>query len=226
MLSSKPIPFNHDQVAQYEHRRYRGFDQRLVHWRETKILENWLRNLAQEKAAFFLDAPCGYGRFSRLILKYGYRLVSGDLSLAMVERARVLEYGNSKPLGIVINMLEPLPFKDLSFEVVLSLRFFHHLHSPNERKSVLMEIARVTRRWAIVSFYRKQPLHELQRKLRRLVRRSSTRISMVPLATFKEEAAAAGFHLKTIIPLFRGLHAQHFALLEKSYKSMKENGCF
>lgn len=215
MSSSKLIPFNKHQVAEYERRRYRGLDQRLVHWRETKILKEWLKELAQEGPGLCLDAPCGYGRFSHLILKSGYKLISGDLSLAMVERAKRWEYNGHNPIGIVINMLSRLPFVDSSFEVVLCLRFFHHLHLAVERVAVLTEIARVTRRWAIVSFYRKQPLHELQRKLRRHIKRSSTQISMVNLSTFKEEVAAAGFSLKKIIALCPGLHGQHFALLEK-----------
>lgn len=215
MSSSKLIPFDRHQVAEYERRRYRGFDQRLVQWRETKILEKWLKKLAQESGGRCLDVPCGYGRFSHLILKSGYRLISGDLSLPMVERARAREYNGHIPIGIVINIFSGLPFADSSFEVVLCLRFFHHLHSPEERLSVLREIARVTRRWAIISFYRKQPLHELQRKLRRLVRPSPTRISMVALSPFLKEAAAAGFRLKKIIALCRGFHAQHFAILEK-----------
>lgn len=215
MSSSKPIPFDPHQVAEYERRRYRGLDQRLVHWRETKIVKKWLKELAQEARGRCLDAPCGYGRFSRLILKSGYILISGDLSLSMVKRARAREYNGHIPIGIVINMLNGLPFINSSFEVVLCLRFFHHLHSNKERVAVLTEMARVTRRWAIVSFYRKQPLHELQRKLRRHIKRSSTEISMVNLATFKQEVMTAGFSLKKIIALCRGLHGQHFALLEK-----------
>lgn len=217
MSSSKPIPFDRHQVAEYERRRYRGLDQRLVHWRETKILKKWLKELAQKGPGLCLDAPCGYGRFSHLILKSGYILISGDLSLAMVERTSAQEYNGRIPIGIVINMLAGLPFIDSSLEVVLCLRFFHHLHLAKERVAVLTEIARVTRRWAIVSFYRKQALHEFQRKLRRYVRRSSTQISMVSLTTFKEEAAAAGFSLKKIVALCRGLHGQHFALLEKRH---------
>mgnify|MGYP000592660365 CR=1 FL=1 len=217
MSSSKPIPFNDQQVAEYERRRYRGLDQRLVHWRETRILSRWLKDLARtsEFPGLCLDAPCGYGRFSQHILASGFNLVSADLSLSMVKRALKRGFNGHFPIGIVINLLADFPFADHSFDLVLSLRFFHHLHSTEERQHVLVEIGRVTTRWAIVSFYRKQPLHELQRKLRRWLRPSPTRISMLSLATFSREAALAGFRLKKISALWPGLHAQHFALLEK-----------
>ncbi|MCX7974704.1 MAG: class I SAM-dependent methyltransferase [Candidatus Aminicenantes bacterium] len=217
MSSLKSIPFNSCQVAEYERRRYRGLDQRLVHWRETRILKKWLKELALQgdNLGPCLDAPCGYGRFSRLILENGFRLISGDLSLAMVARARRRGYNNHFPIGIILNMLTGLPFIDSSFDVVLSLRFFHHLHSSRERLTVLTEIARVTKRWAIVSFYKKQALHIWQRRFRRIVKPSPTKISMVSLVTFKQEVAAAGFCLRKLTPLCPGLHAQHFALLEK-----------
>jgi len=217
MSSSKPTPFNEQQVAEYERRRYRGLDQRLVHWRETRILSRWLKDLAGKSdfPGLCLDAPCGYGRFSQLILASGFNLISADLSFSMVQRARKRGFNGHFPIGIVINLLAAFPFADRCFDLVLALRFFHHLHSTEERQHVLAEIGRVTRRWAIVSFYRKQPLHELQRKLRRRLRPSATRISMLPLATFSRETALAGFRLKKISALWPGLHAQHFALLEK-----------
>lgn len=216
MSSSKPIPFDDHQVAEYERRRYRGLDQRLVHWRETKILGRWLKKLGQEGSfSLCLDAPCGYGRFSQLIQKKGFVLISGDLSLAMVKRALNKEFNGRFPIGIVIDMLTGFPFIESSFDVVLCLRFFHHLPSSEERLRVLTEISRVTKKWAVVSFYRKQFLHELQRKLRRRLHPSRTRLSMLPLSTFGQEVAAAGFRLKKLVALCRGLHAQHFALLEK-----------
>lgn len=217
MSSWKMAPFDAHQVAEYERRRYRGLDQRLVHWRETKILNKWLKNLAlqSQTPGYCLDAPCGYGRFSILILEKGFKLISGDLSPAMVERAKSREVNGHYPIGVILNMLEGLPFLDASFEVVLSLRFFHHLHSSQERLTVLREMARVTKRWAILSFYKQQFLHAWQRKLRRLIKPSATRISMLPLATFKEEVTEAGFYLRKLVPLFPGLHAQHLVLLEK-----------
>lgn len=217
MSSLKTVPFEAHQVAEYERRRYRGLDQRLVHWRETKILNKWLKNLASQSQfpCYCLDAPCGYGRFSLLLLEKGFILFSGDLSPAMVERARARKYNGRWPIAIILNMLDGLPFLDNSFEIVISLRFFHHLHSSQERLTVLRELARVTRRWAILSFYKQQLLHAGQRKLRRLIKPSSTRISMLPLTTFKEEVSAAGFYLRKLTPLFPAFHAQHFALLEK-----------
>lgn len=217
MSSSRSHRFSQEEVAAYERKRYRGLDQRLVDWREKKIVQHFLK-LSLPRATTWplaLDAPCGYGRFSRLILDQGFRLVSGDFSPAMVERA--CRQGNNMnfPIGIVVDMKTRLPFKDDSFDVVVCLRFFHHLHTPEERKFVLAELGRVCRDKLIISFYHLQWVHRWQRAMRRLIHPSPTRISMLPLSGFIREAEEAGLEVKEIRFLCRLVHAQCLALLAK-----------
>ncbi|MGQ9471001.1 MAG: class I SAM-dependent methyltransferase [Candidatus Aminicenantales bacterium] len=217
MSFSRSHPFSQEEVAAYERKRYRGIDQRLVDWRERKVIQRFLRLTPWQSAGspLALDAPCGYGRFSRLILSQGLGLISSDFSAAMVEQARRKGYKSSYPVGVVADMKAGLPFRDNCFHFVLCLRFFHHLHLSAERSAVLGELNRVCRDKLVISFYRLQPIHRLQRALRRLIHPSPTRISMLPLAVFLQEAEQAGFVVKEIRPLFRGVHAQCIALLEK-----------
>jgi len=219
MFLRAKVPFQEHEVADYERRRYRGLDQRIVHRREVRILKKMLRLAGADPAAglraFALDAPCGYGRFSALLLEAGYRPVSCDLSLAMVKRARAKDPISPSPIGIVANVTQGLPVCDAAFPLVFSLRFFHHLHRPGERRAALREFARAGTGWLILSFYRANILHQAQRALRRRVKRSKTRIKMITGREFEEEATGAGFRLVRVFPLFRGIHAQHIALLKK-----------
>jgi len=214
------VPFQEHEVADYERRRYRGFDQKIIHRREARILRRILGHVGAETPAeprvLALDAPCGYGRFSGLLLEAGYRPVSCDLSLAMVRRARAKDPVSPNPIGIVANVTQGLPVRDGAFPLVFSLRFFHHLHRPEERRAALGEFARAGSGWLVLSFYRANILHQAQRALRRRVKRSQTRIKMITGREFKEEATEAGFRLVRVFPLFRGIHAQHIALLEKA----------
>jgi SAM-dependent methyltransferase len=219
MSSRAKLPFQEHEVADYERRRYRGIDQRIVHRREVRILKKALR-LPGEKATaalpvLALDIPCGYGRFSGLLAEAGYRPVSCDLSLAMVRRALAKAQIPLHPLGVVANVVQGLPVRAGAFPLVFSLRLFHHLHRPEERRAALGEFAHAGSRWLILSFYRANALHQAQRALRRLVRRSKTRIKMISGREFEEETARAGFRVVRVFPLFRGLHAHHIALLEK-----------
>lgn len=217
-LQTKP-PFRENEVADYERRRYRGIDQRIVHRREVRILKRALELVGAGVPADFgvlaLDAPCGYGRFSGLLIEAGYRPVSCDLSLAMVRRARTKDSISPNPIGLVANLTGGLPFRDGAFPLVFSLRFFHHLHHPEERQAALAEFARTGSGWLILSFYRANVLHQAQRALRRRVKRSKTRIKMITGREFRAEAEAAGFRVVRVFPLFRGVHAHHIALLKK-----------
>lgn len=228
MSSSKneppsPKPFDRPGVADYERRRYRGLDQRLVDRRERCLLSRAFARLrarapeawAGPNGPLILDAPCGYGRFTSLILGEGARLVSADLALPMVERTlegrgRVRHLG-----GAVADLRGGLPFKPASFDYVFSMRLFHHLHSPEHRRAVLREFARVASGGVVMSYYRFRGLHALQRRLRRFLTGARREIRMVPGETFEREAADAGFTIDRVYPLFRGLHAQHIVVLRR-----------
>ncbi len=219
MSSSGNRPFQKHEVEDYERRRYRGLDQRLVDAREQRIVRRFLETArgkgAGERADLVLDAPCGYGRFSSLVQDLGLRLVSSDLSFYMVDRARVRDGRHPRSDGVVADLKKGLPFKTASFAAVLSIRFFHHVHESQEREEILGEFARVSSRWAILSYYELNRLHRLQRKIRRGLKRSKTRIRMVTKAEFMQELEKAGFRVFKKLPLLWGIHAQKIVLLEK-----------
>lgn len=208
------VPFEKHEVEDYERKRYRGWDQRLVHSREERILGNILKIIG-DCPQLFLDAPCGYGRFTDLLLAENAAVVSSDLSFHMVRRARERSSGPRFPLGAVADIKRGLPFRDGAFEAVLSMRFFHHLHRMEDRMAVLAEFRRVTAGWVILSFYRMNALHSIQRKLRRTVKKSRTQIKMISRREFTNEVRDAGLRTVRIFPLFRGIHAHHIALLRK-----------
>lgn len=202
-------------VREYERKRYRGLDQRIVHSREDKLIGRMLAaamaGVPAGRSARLLDLPCGYGRFTGRLGEGGGEVVTSDLSIEMVRRTR--EHFGAP--GAVANATQGLPFKSGAFDAVVSIRFFHHLHAPEARAVVLSEFARTTSQWAVVSFYRESGLHAAQRKLRRLSGKSRTNIKMLEKGVFERETAAAGFEVVRIVPLFRGLHAYHLALLRK-----------
>jgi SAM-dependent methyltransferase len=218
-MSTSPSPgFKEHEVADYERKRYRGLDQRLVNAREMRVLRKLLSvgpPAARGEPVRALDAPCGYGRFAGLLSEAGFAIFATDLSVAMVKRARAPGAAPSHPIGIVSDLTRGLPFKPETFSLVFSMRFFHHLHESPARQGALAEFARVSREWLIVSYYQANPLHLAQRALRRRILRKKTRIKMISGREFREEAASSGFEVVRVVPLFRGIHAQHIALLRK-----------
>ena len=213
---SSNIPFEKHEVEEYERKRYRGIDQRLVHGREGRLLRNILRKIG-DGPLLVLDIPCGYGRFSNILLDKDFSLVSSDLSFHMVKRAS--EKGGQPHSrffsGVVADAKQGLPFKKGAFSLLLSMRFFHHIHEKEEREFILNEFSRATSGWMILSYYQKNSLHILQRKLRRKIKSSRTRIKMIPRKEFYKEVEGAGLRVVKISPLFGGIHAHHIALLKK-----------
>jgi SAM-dependent methyltransferase len=215
MFFSINVPFRKQEVEDYERRRYRGLDQKIVDRREKRILRKILKEIGAD-SRLALDAPCGYGRFSTLLLERGVKLTSTDYSFYMVKRTKEKEEHSRVALGVVADLKRGLPFKKETFDFVLSMRFFHHVHQANERASILKEYARVSRAWVILSYYQLNWLHSLQRKLRRRIKKSKTQIKMISRSDFEKEVRASGFRVVRIFPLFRGIHAHRIALLAKS----------
>jgi SAM-dependent methyltransferase len=214
--SSSSRAFKEHEVKEYEQKRYRGIDQKLVHRKETRILERLLGRIPPGSGNA-LDIPCGYGRFSSLLGKKGWNFISCDFSFSMVKRAKASRQENKrlKNWGVVADAKQGLPFKENTFSVLLCMRFWHHVHDPSERKAILGFFSGVTSEWVILSFYRVNALHRLQRRFRRKLKKSPTRIKMISREEFNNEIKDAGFECLEVAPLFRGIHAQHVALLKK-----------
>ncbi len=211
------MPFSKNEVADYEKKRYRGLDQRLVHSREQKILKKIFDRIGETRG-LALDLPCGYGRFSGFLLERGLGLINCDISHAMVERAneRISKLTPSKGIGAVADATSGLPFKGAAFSLVFSLRFFHHVHNSEDRKKILDEYSRVTSGWVVLSYYQTNVLHKIQRAFRRKIKKTPTRIKMITRQEFQGEVEESGFEVVSVFPLFRGIHSQHIALLKKT----------
>jgi SAM-dependent methyltransferase len=256
MSSSKnKSRFSRPQVEDYEKRRYRGLDQRIVDWKERRAVRRCLigildwggMSLSRDQAAsgdgpsangakrdgnggaVVLDAPCGYGRMFEIAAEAAGRgglLLCADISEAMVSRAKARAGAASearsnsggdapKIAGFAADIIAGLPLKPGAADVVLSLRLFHHLHRAEDRAAALAEFSRVARCGAVVSFYRENRLHAFQRKLRARIKGTRYEVRMLAGRTFETEAEAAGFRVVAVEALFRGIHAQRYAVLEK-----------
>lgn len=211
------MPFSKNEVADYEKKRYRGLDQRLVHSREKKILKKIFDSIGKT-SGLALDLPCGYGRFSDFLMERGFGLINSDISHAMVKRTkeRISKLTPSNGRGAVANATLGLPFKEAIFSLVFSMRFFHHIHNSQDRRKILEEYCRVTSGWAVLSYYQSNTLHKIQRRFRRKIKKTPTRIKMITGQEFQSEVEESGFEVVSVFPLFRGIHSQHIALLKKA----------
>ena len=136
----------------------------------------------------------------------------------MVERAnkKAVEFLQKDARGAVADATSGLPFNEETFSLVLSMRFFHHVHNCRDRRKILDEFFRVSSGWVILSYYQANALHKIQRKFRRKIKKTPTRIKMITQQEFQTETEESGFEVVCVYPLFRGLHSQHITLLKKA----------
>jgi len=194
-----------NSVLIYEKKRYSTPDQRAVDLRERKLLTKILMGL--DTFDKVLDIPCGYGRMY-YVLKERSRLYTGsDVSKEMVLR---LKSRSGVGKGVVGNIYS-LPFKDESFEMVLSWRIFQHINTREKREKAFSELSRVSKRWVLISFYRENTLH----KIERILTGRKSKINMMRVKEILDEAQRAGLGKILIMPLFPLFHSQTLLLLKK-----------
>lgn len=137
--------------------------------KEQAVVGRWLRLCPP--GAVVLDLPCGTGRFSKLVVDCGHRLVRADLSYQMVAHARQLG-PNHHVLGDLCCDLATPPLAAGSVDIVLVWRLFHHCRTLEDRETVLRQARRLARRYVIISYYNKASItYWTKRLVRNVLRR-------------------------------------------------------
>ena len=103
-----------------------------------------------------------------------------------------------------------LPFPDRTFDLVHCMRLLHHFPEPASRILLLSELARVTRRQVLFSFYRRGTLQGIRRSLR-----TSARVAL-PLSVLRDEARSAGLTLRGVVSLLPFVREQTLVLAERT----------
>jgi SAM-dependent methyltransferase len=140
-------------AERWRNERRRGHDPRLVQ----RLLARAVRERGGAPA-LVLDVPCGTGRLRATLEGFG-RYVGADVSPEMLARARELGPGCLRAEA------ERLPFADGAFEIVLCCRLLHHLRDERRFERVVAELARVSSRWIVASFFDAAALPALRRRL-------------------------------------------------------------
>ncbi len=193
---------NEDQVREYERRRYRGLDQRVVDYLEWRCISRLLDRVVV-RGSTVVDVPCGYGRFTLRLAARGALVFGVDISDRMVARTR--ERWRPGVPGAAADVTT-LPFANDSVEGAVVMRLLHHLED-SERQRALNEIARVISEWAVLSAYTVAPLHRL---VRRVQGRPPKEAAM---SLLRKQIESAGLEILETRALLPYLHAQHMFLV-------------
>lgn len=187
----------------------RRLDQAWVNRREQRLVEGLLRECRLERGSL-LDVPCGYGRFASLFARLGIQSFGIDLDPEMVRLAAGSQLGDDQERGACARAFQ-LPFADNSFDGVICIRLLHLRYSDEERLAILSELARVSRRYVIVSVYHFTPLHGVAR----LFNSTPGRVKPMTREQLSDLVRDSGLERQSMCCLMAYFHLQTFVVLTK-----------
>ena len=138
-----------DIAQRYDSRRFDNLKGQLYRRREERAIERALCRL--QPGSRILDAACGTGRITALLLRKGFRATGCDISPAMMavahQRLRSLGY----QAALVEGSVERLPYPDNTFDGASCIGLLMHLDT-EARGRALCELARVSRGPLVVQY--------------------------------------------------------------------------
>ncbi|MCE9552259.1 MAG: class I SAM-dependent methyltransferase [Planctomycetes bacterium] len=176
-----------------------------------KLLEVARRQVAHPEV---LDAPCGTGRITELLLEQGFQVTGGDISLPMINAARHKCARFNSQVDFRCLDLDAIELPDNSFDLVTCIRLFHHLET-EARTRILKELARVSKRYVLINVSFSSGYYRVRRRAKRLLGQGVSTAS----STWDEirlEMAAAGLQIESSRFLLRYFSENLLLLLTKA----------
>jgi SAM-dependent methyltransferase len=105
-------------------------------------LDKYAAILAESKSIPIIDLGCGFGNDTLYLHERGYSVISCDFSREALKR---LEYFIDKPVTLLLDMKERLPFENQSAKIVIADLSLHYF-SWQETLEIVAEIKRVLKK--------------------------------------------------------------------------------
>jgi len=168
---------------------------------------------AAARFARVLDAPCGTGRLTAALEPLTARLVSLDVSRAMLTAAPE-SFGAAARIEASVFAL---PFATGAFDVAVACRLLHHFPAEVDRRAALGELARVARRYVVVSYWDAASWHAWRRRAPGWLRRRGhdTRVAIASRA-LDADLAHAGLTRIARVHSLRFVSPQTFVLAARA----------
>jgi uncharacterized protein YbaR (Trm112 family)/SAM-dependent methyltransferase len=152
------------EAAAYNAAYKRRLFKRMSTAREFGILERLLRS--QGHSGVLLDIPCGGGRLSQQMAPFADLIIEADIAEGQVLYEKRHSF-LSTPRILMTASAFHIPIRDGGVDGTVCCRLCHHLPSDEERERLVQELLRVSRRFAIMTFFDHHSVKNTLRRLRR-----------------------------------------------------------
>jgi len=200
-----------DRAAHYRNNRWtRSPRARRTDAKEQAIVESFVQDAAAvqaqngEKLARILDLPCGTGRFRNMLERNCKEVWSGDASREMLMQA--------PPTTGLQMSAHAIPLADSAVDLILCSRLLHHFEHAAQRTAVLQELARVSARWVVLSYFDSANFQAWRNRIRGKFRGRYP----VTQQCFADEVHSAGLVERKRVYIARGVSEQVWVLLEQT----------
>jgi ubiquinone/menaquinone biosynthesis C-methylase UbiE len=205
-------------ATRYKTKFKRHLTERVNNRHEQRLLRRVLRTIADGKPLeLALDLPCGYGRLYPILREFTHHVVEGDWSSHLLRIAQ--EYQRNESLhspaaGYVRATALAMPFPDGTFDLVLSIRLCHHIREFAERLQYVREILRISKQWAVFTYF---DFHSIKNQVREFRRRFINKSPKWTLRASDIQGVAdeAGFDIIRLIPLSYFFSGHRYAVLRR-----------
>ena len=193
----------------------RNFRSWLVAWHERHIVRAAMNGYPLTPLSV-ADIPCGTGKLSQVLTDCNLRIVGGDVSAQMISIARGYDSRDRSIVDFVRLDAVNCPFKDSTFNYVITLRLMHRV--PREvRRHVIAEAARISKDHVIISYGINSHFQNIRSKLRRMFVKDPLYLSFgVSKIEIEKEIAEAGLHIMKAFPVLWGFSREAILLTSKA----------
>jgi len=136
-------------AEQYEAKRFGGWKGRLYRSLEERAILKALGVVGP--GSCILDAACGTGRITSLLLRHEFTAVGSDISIPMMQVARRQLTNSGGHVTFSQCDVNFLPYRAASFDAVTCIGLLMHLDA-HARVRALRELARVSRHHLVVQY--------------------------------------------------------------------------
>jgi SAM-dependent methyltransferase len=179
--------------------------------RESFLIRRYIRRVGRSRA--ILEIPCGGGRLTPAFADATDLVIEADIAIGQVRYGRQESKLDVPRVWMTASAFH-IPLRNRSVDGVVCVRLSHHLPTAAERERLFAELLRVSRRFAIVTFFDRHSLKHLTWRLRHPFSRKPRK----PALTTREVAALARAHggrLAATAPLSLFGSGHRYALIVK-----------